>query len=247
MSEENTQAVDTTAAPEATETVVDAQVDTTAETQVEAKPEPEKDSFSKFRKEDGSIDADKLSKSYAQLEKAFSKRANAPAASVDDYQFDFGEGFQVDQERTNAFKEAALAKGVTKEQYAWLMETYSKNLPQASAEEAQPTWTQEATQKALEAEWGDDFKHNATIALRAFEAFAPADADIKDPVWNHPAVMKLLARMGGELAEDSIAKKPSTASGESIKQQIDALRADPDYMGNPAKQAQMLKLYEKLG
>ncbi|MDO9100500.1 MAG: hypothetical protein Q7V53_07190 [Caldisericota bacterium] len=215
------------------------------ETQAEVKAEPEKDSFAKFRKPDGSIDADKLSKSYSQLEKAYHKRPQAPAASVEEYSFDFGEGFQVDEERTNAFKEAALAKGVTKEQYVWLMETYSKNLPGQS--ELSGTWTVENTQKALESEWGADFEHNAVIARKAFDTFAPSDADLSDPVWNHPAVMKLLARMGGELAEDSIAKRPSQAAGESVRQQIDALRAEPDYMSNPAKQAQMLKLYEKLG
>ena len=105
-------------AAEATDTSVETTVDTSAEveasTEVEApaKTEPEKDSFAKFRKEDGSIDTEKMSKSYAKLEKAYSTWKR-PATSVDEYVYDFGEGFQVDEERSNAFRAEALEKGIS--------------------------------------------------------------------------------------------------------------------------------------
>ncbi|MES2973274.1 MAG: hypothetical protein V4757_06680 [Pseudomonadota bacterium] len=196
----------------------------------------------KFMKADGTPDFEKLAKSYVSLEKGFSKKPNLPAASIDEYDYKFGEGFAVDEERTAAFKADALAKGLTKDQYAWIMDTYSKQLQTSQAD----AWTADKVQQTLEGEWGTDFQHNLSAANKAFEAFAPSDASIDDPVWNHPAVMKLLARMGAELGEDSVSSVKGTSVGGSMsRQDIEAIQFSEDYWNDPAKQQLVTAWYEK--
>lgn len=192
----------------------------------------------KFLKEDGTPDYERLSKSYTELEKKISKKGNIPAASADEYAYDFGEGFSVDETATNDFKAQALSKGFTKDQYAFIMEQYKSTLDKM-------TWSTDKTEATLKADWGQDFDVNAKAARAGFDQFAPSDANPHDPVWNHPQVMKLLARMGAELGEDSLAGPKVTTAGASIDAQIAELRALPNSFRDPAIQAKLTALYEK--
>lgn len=223
-----------TAAPVETTT---AAVETTPETKVEA----EKFAFpAKFLKADGTPDHEKLAKSYVSLEKRLGAKPNVPAASVEDYEWD-ANGMDLNPERVSEFKSQVLEKGFTKEQYKFVMDSH-KNLIEGMTS----AFDAEKTEALLQEEWGSDFKANAKAAKAAFNEFAPSDANPHDPVWNHPAVMKMLARMGGELGEDSLAKVgKTTVSGESIDSQIAELRKDPNYFNDAKLQTKMQELYDK--
>jgi hypothetical protein len=163
----------------------------------------------KFLNEDGSPDFEKLSKSYGNLEKRLGAKPNIPAGSIDEYEFNFGEGFDLNEDRAVSFKNAALEKGFTKDQYDLVMDTYMQMLNET-------TWTVEKTETALKQEWGNDFENQVQSVRRAFNEFAPSDASPHDPVWNHPQVVKLLARMGAEIGEDSVAGKGGTQGGAQL-------------------------------
>ena len=93
--------------------------------------------------------------------------------------------------------------------YDLVMDTYAQMLNET-------TWTYEKTESNLKEAWGNDFVTNANAAQRAFTEFAPSDVNPHDPVWNHPGVMKLLARMGAEIGEDSVAAKPAGRASASM-------------------------------
>lgn len=197
----------------------------------------------KFLKEDGSPDFEKLSKSYVNLEKNLGKKPNMPAASVDDYDWTPpADGPELDPTRLAEFKATVLEKGFTKEQYAFVMESH-QNVVNQMMDAFAPS--AERSAETLKTAWGDQYKENLQLAKAGFDAYAPSDASLQDPVWNHPAVMGLLARIGGELGEDSLTQAPRANVGTSIQEQINALRAQPDYY-TPANQKRMEELYGKL-
>jgi hypothetical protein len=232
MSEELNQA-DTASAPAEVEDQAETQQ--AAEAAPPATPETPADPLSlvpkKYRNADGTVDMDRFVKGHLALDKMLGKRS-IPASSVEDYAYDFGDAFEVDEERTSAFKAEALAKGFTKEQYAFAMEKFAAHLQ----EQAQAGWTSEKTIAHLKEAWGDSFKENSRAANAAFAVYAPEDADMNDPVWGHPAVVKLLARIGAEVGEDSVSqRKVSSSKGPSMsREQIDEIQRSAKYMsGDP--------------
>ncbi|MDO8385084.1 MAG: hypothetical protein Q7T13_01625 [Polaromonas sp.] len=207
-------------------------------------PEPVKYDYvpPKFLKEDGTPDFERLAKSYTGLEKKLGSKPNIPASSVDEYVYDFGEGFEVDEARATEFKTKAFEKGFTKAQYEFVMESHKAVI---DAMEQEIYFSPEKTEAALKQAWGKDYDAQAKAARAGYDEFASSESNPHDPVWNHPEVMKLLARIGGELGEDSLSNKKSSVSGDSIDQQIAELRKDPNYFKDPAIQAKANALYEK--
>lgn len=138
----------------------------------------------------------------------------------------------------NSFKAEAQAAGLSKEQYAFVMKKYEETITNLGFDFA-------SSAAVLQKDWGDSYKENVNSARRAFEEFAPSDISLDDPVLNHPTVVKLLARMGQELGEDSQAGvKGSRAAGVS-KEEIHSIMASSDYYNNPEKQAQVAAWYQK--
>jgi hypothetical protein len=206
--------------------------------------EPKYEIPKKFLKADGTPDYEKLAKSYQGLEKKLSSKPNIPASTADEYEWAAPEGntLELNPEQVSKFKEMALEHGFTKAQYDFVMTSHMNVINEMVGSLG---WTADRAETALKEAWGKDFENQAAAARAGFDEFAPSDADPHDPVWNHPAVMKLLARMGAELGEDSITRAPAASSGTSIQEQIAALRASPDYY-TAAKQAQMEALYARL-
>lgn len=202
--------------------------------------EPEYKVPAKFLNEDGTPNLEKLAKSYQTLEKKLSSKANIPAASIDDYVIDMPKdsSLEVDEEAAAAFKEKALELGFTAEQYKFVTDQYFSRMEST-------TWTPAKAKEALTEDWGNNFDDNVLAARRAFDEFAPSDANINDPVFNHPAILKLMARMGAELNEDVAPPKTGATARSSIEDEINALRAQPDYY-TAANQAKMDALYERL-
>lgn len=197
----------------------------------------------KFLKADGTPDYERLAKSYVGLEKKLGAKPFVPAASTEEYEWTAPEnGVELPDDGVQQFKQEALAQGFTPKQYEFLMTRYNDIV--VGMRDA--GYTAEKAETALKAEWGKEFNSQLVRAKAGFDQFAPSDADPNDPVWNHPSVLKLLARMGNELGEDSIAPKAVPgAPTSSVQAQIDELRASPDYW-KPEIQAKVLKLYERL-
>ena len=165
----------------------------------------------KFLNEDGKPDFEKLSKSYSALEKKLGAPAETPE-SPDDYQYDFEYVDNLDEEQFNEFKNAALEKGITKEQYSWIMSQFDSTIGQMT-----PSPDAAATQ--LQEVWGKDFEQNLSAANMAISAYLPEGYDIQqDPtLGNNPIFAQIMAKIGAEMVEDSpdVSAPLSTPAGMS--------------------------------
>lgn len=249
MSEESTTpaTVETTSAPVDTTPAETTSVDTTqtteatTETTTEAPPAPKFEYPKKFLKEDGTVDHERLAQSYVALEKKISSKGNIPASSIEEYSYDFGDlAPHIDGAVSAEFKQTMLDKKFNAEQYGFMMDRFKEVV-----EDLRPNPAK--VQATLKAEWGDNYESHASAANRAFEEFAPSDANPRSPIWSDPTVIKLLARIGSELGEDSVSAKPKAVSGtgDSIDAQIAELRAQPNWHSDQAVQAKLNALYEK--
>lgn len=193
----------------------------------------------KFLKPDGTPDFEKLSKSYTGLEKKLGTKPFVPAASVDEYEWDQGE-LQLDGEKLTEFKAQVLEKGFTPEQFKFVMESH-KNVIEAM------TWTADKVESELKQSWGKQYDEMANAARVGFDQFAASDSNPNDPVWNHPSVMKLLARIGSELGEDSLAGKGAgpRVGTQLDRSEIDRLMQAPDYWDNKESQAKVTAWYKQ--
>lgn len=225
---------DTTSTPETT-------VETTAapETTTEVKQEAQDWSKivpAKFLK-DGNPDWENFAKSYTNLEKKLGSKPNTPPSSIDEYDYK-PQAYEVDDEAFTSFREEALSKGLSKDQFKWAMERFEQAI--------QPMLINpDKTEEALKEAWGKDYKNNLGSARKAFDEFAPSDLSMEDPIFNHPSVLKLLARIGSELGEDSVPPKSGGGSGGLTKAEIEAIVASRDYWDNPEKQQQVANWFRK--
>lgn len=210
----------------------------------EAKPaEPNYDYVpAKFMKPDGTPDFEKLAKSYTGLERKLGSKGNIPAASIDEYDYTppEGETLELDPTRVAEFKAKVLEKGFTKEQYQFIMDTHRELI-------GEMTWTAEKVESTLKQEWGANYDTLARAAQVGFSEFAPSDVSLNDPVFNHPAVMKLLARVGMEVGEDSVSNKSGTPghAPAMTAAEIEKLRTSPEYWSDPKVHAQVTEWYAK--
>lgn len=239
---ESTAPTDTGVESTATEATTAESTSTTEVDKTEAQPEQKFEYPKKFLKADGTPDYERLAKSYVGLEKKLGAKPNIPAASADEYEWTAPENaVELDAEGLTKFKTEALEQGFTPKQYEFLMNRYNDVV--VGMRDSGPT--PEKAEATLKAEWGNEYKDQLKKAHAGFQEFAPSSADMNDPVWNHPEVMKLLARLGNEVREDSVKSKSPATGGESVQAQIDALRNSPDYW-TAENQAKVLALYEKL-
>jgi hypothetical protein len=236
--------------PVAETSVADTTVDTTVSTEKAAPAEAPAvatdkngEILPKFKKADGTLDTEKLLKSYVNLEKKIGAKGNVAASSVEEYSWTPPENAApLDPERETQFKTMALEQGFTTKQYEFIMNSHNEMI---SGMLDSLGLTPEKTEANLKEAWGKEFDSNLKAAKAGFDTYAHSTADPHDPIWNHPEVMKLLARVGADVGEDSISSKPAATAGTSIDDQIKALRADPNYYTDPKMQAKMLELYER--
>lgn len=225
----------TEASPESTTT--EAPVST--EEKVESKPTTQdwtKIVPAKFLK-DGNPDWENFAKSYTNLEKKLGSKPNTPPSTIDEYDYK-PQAYEVDDEAFTAFREEALSKGLSKDQFKWAMERFEQAI--------QPMLINpDKTEETLKEAWGKDYKNNLGSARKAFDEFAPSDLSMEDPIFNHPSVLKLLARIGSELGEDSTPPKSGGGSGGLNKAEIEAIVASRDYWDNPEKQQQVANWFRK--
>lgn len=182
-------------------------------------------------------DGDKLDPA-ATLAKALEHRdhlekrlgaGDLPPKSAAEYAFEMPEDlkdFALKEDRVTAFKEEALAKGITGEQFKWMMSSYLKAAPdlmegaaamtaaQARAE-LQKVWTQPA-----EMDQGID---NASRALRAL----PKDlAEATRELGTNPAFLRAMSHFGAQLRED---RPPGDGGGAQAQQTVEQMMASEAY------------------
>lgn len=171
---------------------------------------------------EGEPDFQNLAKAYQNLEKKLGQKVtNLAPETVDEYAYE-PEGFELDQELTNAFKNEAKEAGLSTSQYEFIMKKYQETVTRS-------TMTPDIAADILKQSWGDaEFEGNLGNARKAFDEFAPSDMSMDDPALNHPSVLKLLANIGSNLGEDSTPAKSSRGSSYS-QADIEEMQRTPDY------------------
>lgn len=225
MEETNTQVIDTSGdEPIVTQSQNDAPIETTPESKVETKtPEATDDDFSWVPKKflrDGKPDFKAIETARANLEKKLSGKGVVVAPDTpDEYTYQF-ESLPVDPVARSEFQQEALDAGLSVDQYTFIMQKYEQEF-------GKYVHTAEKAEKTLRADWGDDYAANMQLANRAFEEYVPSDVSLED-IGNNPAVIKILARIGAELKEDS-APPRGGKSGGMTQEEVEALMMTPEY------------------
>lgn len=193
----------------------------------------------RFRVFDGDGDAKKLNQeasakkvvgAYAELEKRM-KDTGLPPASDTEYKFTPPKGKEklaMDAAGEATTKKAMHGLGLTQKQYQGVMELYVNAIGDMAERGLQ--MGAENAAKALEHVWGPQnepkFKANLALAHKAFTAFADeGDLAKIDEIGNNPIYLRVLAKIGRELRED-------TGVGADVlqsKENIEALMKDPAY------------------
>ncbi|MCL2899777.1 hypothetical protein [Brenneria tiliae] len=162
--------------------------------------------------EDGKLNVEgsarKLAESYTHLEKRLGS-GDAPPKSADEYAPKVeAEGFNWDEFKADpemqGFLKSAHAKGITNDQLGFILGEYAQRAPDLVNGAA--ALDQEAATTALKEVWKTDaeFKQNLGLAYRAFQSLAdPADQGKINEIGNNPLVIRMLAKVGKEMQEDS--------------------------------------------
>ncbi|WP_259272628.1 hypothetical protein, partial [Klebsiella pneumoniae] len=186
--------------------------------------------------EDGKLNVEgsarKLADAYTHLEKRMGS-GDTPPKTADEYapKVDV-EGFKWDEfkadPRMQSFMKSAHAKGITNDQMGFILGEYAQLAPElvngAAALDSEAAATQ------LRETWKTDaeFNKNIGLAFRAFNSLADdSDKGRMDEIGNNPMVIRMLAKIGAEMQEDS----PAGADSNPGEQQtIRDLMKSPAYM-----------------
>ncbi|EEN5587730.1 hypothetical protein [Salmonella enterica] len=159
--------------------------------------------------EDGKPDiaasAQKMAESYGHLEQRFGS-GDVPPKDISGYRIDAIEGMEIDPNNaeTKAFLESAKQHGLTSDQLNFMIKEVHSALQDYAQENA--TASRDTASEELRKVWQDDttFNQNLGLAYRAFNALADGEDKTRiDEIGNNPLVIKMLAKIGAEMKEDS--------------------------------------------
>ncbi|NHJ27355.1 hypothetical protein HAP90_00280 [Klebsiella quasipneumoniae subsp. similipneumoniae] len=196
--------------------------------------------------------ARKLADAYSHLEKRMGS-GDTPPKTADDYAPEVkAEGFNWDEfkadPRMQSFMKSAHAKGITNDQMGFIISEYAQIAPElvngagaldseAAATQLRETWKTDA-----------EFNKNIGLAFRAFNSLADdSDKGRMDEIGNNPMVIRMLAKIGAEMQEDS----PTGADSNPGEQQTirDLMKSpaymDPKHADHERVSAQVKAYYQK--
>ena len=139
------------------------------------------------------------------------------------------------EDNLNQFKEVAHKIGLNQKQVDALIE-YQHGAIQSSIENepAMLAVQKEDTEQRLKQDWGLDYNKNIRAAQRALQVYG--DEEIMDlmntSAGNHPAVVKLFARLGAEVTEDMTQNTQNNtlaANKLDAQDEINAIYSNPQH------------------
>lgn len=177
----------------------------------------------KFRttKEDGSIDYEtsmqKVLQSYSHLEKKIGT-GDLPPEKEDGYKLDyskFPEGVKIEPEREKGFLKSCHAMGMTNKQVQGVMDRYAELITEGLKVQGNQ---KQAAIDVLKKDWGENFDANVQAAQKGFLTYADEqDKANIDQLGNNPALLRLLAKIGKDIKEDSDVKGGGGSSIEDVE------------------------------
>lgn len=203
---------------------------------------PEKFHVKKGEEFDAEASMGKVLESYKALEQRMLD-GGAPPKAPEEYKItppdDLKDTWQED-ERTASFRKDAHAKGLSQEQFDWVMGKYFELTPTIAGQVLQNTADQ--TRGALEEVWGDEYQANFDGAMKTFKAYAPEGAKFDDIMTKPALAYQMLAKISTELGEAG--GVPRDTSGGSDATDVQTLLMHPA-AGDP-KHAEHKAVRQKL-
>jgi hypothetical protein len=182
------------------------------------------------KREDGTVDHEATAlkiatEGYAPLERRL-HAGDAPPKAADDYAPTLPDGFKLDDLKKDplytGFLKGAHARGMTNAQLSYVLEGW--------AQREQMRSSPEVAEAELRKDWPDDATLQAGLvrAFRATAAYAGNDetrARLEAKFSNDPDFIRLMSRIGGEMAED----KPAAGLNVNESETLDSLMKHPAY------------------
>lgn len=181
---------------------------------------------------DGQVDwaatAKKQAESYTQLQQRLGKGGAAPA-TPEDYKPEIPAGLSAETLAADplykSFLKGAHAKGMTNEHVGYVLNEFAQRQamaapsPDKAVTALREVWTTEA-----------DFNTNARHAFKAISEFGKdlSDAERKE-IDSNPTMLRVLARIGSNLAEDTAPIMAGTPAAQTWDEQMAAIRAHPGF------------------
>lgn len=206
--------------------------------------------------EDGKLNMESSARKLAEAHTSLEKRlggGDVPPKTVEEYApkvevegFNWEE-FKADPEM-QGFLKSAHAKGITNDQLGFVLGEYMQRaggLVNGAAE-----LDAEAATTALREVWKTDaeFKQNIGLAYRAFNNLAdPADKDKMDEIGNNPMVIRMLAKIGAEMREDTpVGDEINPEEQQSIRELMKTeAYTNPKHADHERVSAQVKAFYQK--
>ncbi len=186
------------------------------------------------KKDDGSLDleasARKLAESYGHLEKRLGS-GDVPPKSPDEYQITVPDSLKdawnpKEDAKLQAFLKDAHAKGFTQNQVDYAISQYLEIAPQLV--EGSRALSADDCVADLKKTWTTDAQYKAEVgkAYKAAVAYGGGDAEgiIRD-YGNDPRIVRMMARIGGELGEDKSLNPGGTQQGGGTVESLMASEA----------------------
>lgn len=182
------------------------------------------------KKEDGSLDIEasslKLSEAYSHLEKRMGS-GDLPPKTAEEYEITVPDSLKdvisnpKEDPLLGAFLKDAHASGLTQKQVDFVMGKYFDIVPQLAGESKK--LSNDECVADLRNEWKTDDQYKAEVskAFKAAQAYGGSDTEaLLNEYGNDPRVIRLLARVGGELGEDSSLNPGGTIQGGQTVEQL---------------------------
>jgi hypothetical protein len=205
------------------------------------------------------LDIEATARKLADANKAFEKRfgsGDVPPKTPEEYAIEsLPEGVTFDDIKADpamqSFMKGAHARGITNAQLEYVLNEHLNIM--GSTIGADEQMSIEECGQELRKTWANptEYDRNLGNAYRALQAFAdsPEDAEALDEIGNNPALVRLLAKIGAELQEDTPIGE-GTQAAQDWDGEIASLRANPAYLDSSHPEhkqvmAKMDALYSK--
>lgn len=159
-----------------------------------------------------------------QLAEAYANARKGLPVVPEDYQAQFPDGFDLDEETFNGFKQAAKEAGLTQTQFERVV-NFEVARSQRLTEQMRNDVRQhrEESETALKKEWGANYDQKLETAKRVFNKFA--DDTIRKMVedtrfGDNPEVIRFMAKIGEVLSEDVLIEQSRTSQEGGMDRDI---------------------------
>lgn len=181
----------------------------------------ENETFKGFFGEDGSFDFEKFSEDYNSKAEAAAKleesNQNQPVVpeKPEDYTFDFGDDYPLDEADATAQRELAKELGLTQEQYEGIVKHDIGRAARAIEEVEQGA--KEAKEQLVK-EWGGNvaFEKNLKSAAQAAVTFFGKEFADRIDLGNDPQLIKGLYLISQKLSEDTLKQGAGAGAGPAV-------------------------------